>query len=74
MGIDLNFKENNIFWGDYKANMKDTGITLAKHIATVEATTAAAIEIVKILDAKYQKVDLCTDVVEACNALNTGEK
>eukprot|EP00957_Ditylum_brightwellii_P210713 15365289-Ditylum_brightwellii.AAC.1 len=74
MGINPNFKENNISWGDYQANMKDADIILAKHIATIEATTAAAMEIAKILDAKYQKVDLCTDVVEACSTLNTREK
>eukprot|EP00957_Ditylum_brightwellii_P087520 6662725-Ditylum_brightwellii.AAC.1 len=52
MGIDLNFKENNISWEDYQTNMKDADVTLSKHIATVEATTAAATEIAKILNAK----------------------
>eukprot|EP00957_Ditylum_brightwellii_P068672 5213030-Ditylum_brightwellii.AAC.1 len=74
MGVDLNFKENNISWGDYQANMKDTNVTLAKHIATVEATTATATEMAKILDAKYQNTDLGSDVVEAYDNLNTGEK
>eukprot|EP00957_Ditylum_brightwellii_P121916 9297031-Ditylum_brightwellii.AAC.1 len=54
--------------------MKDADITLAKHIAMVETTTAAATEIAKILDDKYRKVDLCSDVVETCNILNTREK
>eukprot|EP00957_Ditylum_brightwellii_P181001 13789424-Ditylum_brightwellii.AAC.1 len=74
MGIYLNFKENSISWGDYQANMKDAEITLTEHIAVVEATTAATTEIAKILDAKYRKVDLCSDIVEACDILNTGEK
>eukprot|EP00957_Ditylum_brightwellii_P206028 15346473-Ditylum_brightwellii.AAC.1 len=54
--------------------MKDADVTLTNHIATVEATTAASTEIAKILNAKYQKVDICSDIVEASNALNTGEK
>eukprot|EP00957_Ditylum_brightwellii_P043220 3275575-Ditylum_brightwellii.AAC.1 len=54
--------------------MKDTDVTLAEHIAVVEATTAAAMEIAKILDAKYQKVYLLSDVLEAYNALDMGEK
>eukprot|EP00957_Ditylum_brightwellii_P142445 10852436-Ditylum_brightwellii.AAC.1 len=74
MGINLNFKENSISWVDYQADMKDTDITLTKHIAAVEAIMAVAMEMAKILDAKYRKVDLCTDIVKACNALNTGEK
>eukprot|EP00957_Ditylum_brightwellii_P048934 3713481-Ditylum_brightwellii.AAC.1 len=74
MGIKLDFKENSISWEDYQADMKDADITLAKHIATVEATTAAATEMAKIVDVKYQKVDLCSDVEEACNILNTREK
>eukprot|EP00957_Ditylum_brightwellii_P033629 2549765-Ditylum_brightwellii.AAC.1 len=51
--IDLDFKENNISRRYYQANMKDADVTLFKHIAAVEATTAAAMEIAKILDAKY---------------------
>eukprot|EP00957_Ditylum_brightwellii_P006412 487026-Ditylum_brightwellii.AAC.1 len=47
LGIDLSFKENSISWGDCQANMKDADITLAKHIAAVEATTSAATEIAK---------------------------
>eukprot|EP00957_Ditylum_brightwellii_P006809 516122-Ditylum_brightwellii.AAC.1 len=74
MGINLDFKENNISWGDYQVDMKDTDITLAERIAMVEPTTAAATEITKLLDAKYQKADLCSDIAEACNVLNTGEK
>eukprot|EP00957_Ditylum_brightwellii_P035287 2676175-Ditylum_brightwellii.AAC.1 len=74
MGIDLNFKENGISWGDYQAIMKGTDVTLAGHIAKVEATTAAVTEIAKILDAKYQKVDLHMGIVEACGILNTREK
>eukprot|EP00957_Ditylum_brightwellii_P081441 6195181-Ditylum_brightwellii.AAC.1 len=74
LGIDLNFKENSISWGDYQADIKDADITLAKHIAEEEATTAAAIEIAKILDVKYQKIDLCTDIVEAWDALDAKEK
>eukprot|EP00957_Ditylum_brightwellii_P089879 6844726-Ditylum_brightwellii.AAC.1 len=74
MGIDLNFEENNISWGDYQANMKDTDVSLVEHIVTLKATNTAATELAKILDAKHQKVDLCTEVVEACNALNTREK
>eukprot|EP00957_Ditylum_brightwellii_P142397 10849279-Ditylum_brightwellii.AAC.1 len=74
MGIDLDFKENNISWGDYQADVKGVDVTLAKHIAAVKATTAAVTEIAKILDAKYQKVDLHTDVVEACNILDIREK
>eukprot|EP00957_Ditylum_brightwellii_P012658 956774-Ditylum_brightwellii.AAC.1 len=54
--------------------MKGTDVTLAKHIAAVEATTTAATEIANILDAKYKKVNLRADVVEACNNLNTKEK
>eukprot|EP00957_Ditylum_brightwellii_P006579 498774-Ditylum_brightwellii.AAC.1 len=54
--------------------MKDADITLAEHIATVEAITATATEIAKILDTKYQKVDLHSGVVEACSALNIREK
>eukprot|EP00957_Ditylum_brightwellii_P212066 15366922-Ditylum_brightwellii.AAC.1 len=54
--------------------MKDADVTLAKHIATEEATTAVATEISKVLDAKNQKVDLRLDIVEAYNTLNTGEK
>eukprot|EP00957_Ditylum_brightwellii_P009129 690192-Ditylum_brightwellii.AAC.1 len=65
LGINLDFKENSISCGDYQADMKDADVTLAEHLAAVEATTAAATEIAKILDAKYQKVDLCTNVVEA---------
>eukprot|EP00957_Ditylum_brightwellii_P117406 8954685-Ditylum_brightwellii.AAC.1 len=74
MGINLDFKENSISWEDYQANMKGADITLPKHIAAVEATTTAATEIAKILDANYQKVDLRSDIVEACDALHTGEK
>eukprot|EP00957_Ditylum_brightwellii_P097404 7418900-Ditylum_brightwellii.AAC.1 len=51
LGIKLNFKENSISWGNYQADMKDIDVTLTKHIVTVEATTAAATEIAKILDA-----------------------
>eukprot|EP00957_Ditylum_brightwellii_P142913 10888753-Ditylum_brightwellii.AAC.1 len=54
--------------------MKDTDITLAKHITAVVATTAAAIDMAKILDVKYQEVDLRIDAVEACDALDTREK
>eukprot|EP00957_Ditylum_brightwellii_P109338 8341058-Ditylum_brightwellii.AAC.1 len=74
LGIKLNFKESIISWGDYQADMKDADVTLAEHIAAVEATTAAATEIAKILDGKYQKVDIRADVVEACNDLNTKER
>eukprot|EP00957_Ditylum_brightwellii_P004913 374138-Ditylum_brightwellii.AAC.1 len=74
MGINLDFKENSISWGDYQADMKDTDVTLAEHIAKVEATTMAAAKIAKILNIKYQKVDLCTDVLDLCKALNTKEK
>eukprot|EP00957_Ditylum_brightwellii_P202616 15330939-Ditylum_brightwellii.AAC.1 len=62
MGINLNFKENGISWGDYQADMKDADVTLAEHVTNVEATIAAATEIAKILDAKYQDVDLWTDI------------
>eukprot|EP00957_Ditylum_brightwellii_P008058 611250-Ditylum_brightwellii.AAC.1 len=55
MGIKLNFKENSISWGGYQADIKYDDVTLAEHIATVEATTSGATEIAKILDAKYQK-------------------
>eukprot|EP00957_Ditylum_brightwellii_P178523 13598789-Ditylum_brightwellii.AAC.1 len=47
LGIELNFKENSISWGDYQANIKDNDVTLAKCIAAVEATTAAVMEIAK---------------------------
>eukprot|EP00957_Ditylum_brightwellii_P159454 12137758-Ditylum_brightwellii.AAC.1 len=33
MGINLNFKENSVSWGDYQANMKDDDVTLAEGIA-----------------------------------------
>ena len=42
LGIDLDFKENSISWGDYQADMKDADVTLAKHLAAVETTTSAA--------------------------------
>eukprot|EP00957_Ditylum_brightwellii_P161802 12319000-Ditylum_brightwellii.AAC.1 len=53
VGIDLNFKENSISWGDYQADMKDIDITLAEHLAAVETTTAAVTDIAEILDSKY---------------------
>eukprot|EP00957_Ditylum_brightwellii_P181460 13822663-Ditylum_brightwellii.AAC.1 len=74
LGIDLDLKGNSISQGDYQVDMKDADVTLAKHLAIVEAAAAVATDIATILDAKYQKVDLCADVVEACNALDTGEK
>eukprot|EP00957_Ditylum_brightwellii_P144911 11037372-Ditylum_brightwellii.AAC.1 len=55
IGINLDFKENNISWVDYQADMKDVDVTLAEHIAMVETTTTTATEIAKILDAKYHK-------------------
>eukprot|EP00957_Ditylum_brightwellii_P137456 10479997-Ditylum_brightwellii.AAC.1 len=53
LGINLDFKENNITWGNYQANMKPADITLSEHVANVEATKAAAAEIAKISGAKY---------------------
>eukprot|EP00957_Ditylum_brightwellii_P209375 15361474-Ditylum_brightwellii.AAC.1 len=32
LGINLDFKENSITWGDYQANMKSVDVTLAKHV------------------------------------------
>eukprot|EP00957_Ditylum_brightwellii_P164644 12535686-Ditylum_brightwellii.AAC.1 len=61
LGIDLDFKENSITWGDYQANMKSPDIALEKHVANIETTKAAAADIAKILDAKYHKIDLHTD-------------
>eukprot|EP00957_Ditylum_brightwellii_P042559 3222554-Ditylum_brightwellii.AAC.1 len=55
MGINFDFKENSISWGDYQADTKDADVTLAEHIDNLEATTIAATEIAKILDAKYCK-------------------
>eukprot|EP00957_Ditylum_brightwellii_P154014 11722193-Ditylum_brightwellii.AAC.2 len=74
LGIDLDFKENTIAWGDYHANMKQADIMLTEHIANIEATKAVAAEIAKILDAKYHKINLQTDFVDLGEALNTEEK
>eukprot|EP00957_Ditylum_brightwellii_P105830 8070484-Ditylum_brightwellii.AAC.1 len=52
LGINLDFKENCITWGDYHTNMKPTDVTLTEHVVNVEATKVAATEIANILDAK----------------------
>eukprot|EP00957_Ditylum_brightwellii_P121060 9233985-Ditylum_brightwellii.AAC.1 len=74
LGIDLDFKENSITWGDYQVDMKPADITLAEYVANIEATKAAATEIANILDTKYHRVDLQTDVKDSYEALNTKEK
>eukprot|EP00957_Ditylum_brightwellii_P102136 7786078-Ditylum_brightwellii.AAC.1 len=35
LGINLDFKENNITWSNYQADMKLTDITMAEHLANV---------------------------------------
>eukprot|EP00957_Ditylum_brightwellii_P040031 3029601-Ditylum_brightwellii.AAC.1 len=55
LGIDLDFKESSITWGDYQANMKSADVTLSEHVANIEATKVVAADISKILDAKYQR-------------------
>eukprot|EP00957_Ditylum_brightwellii_P041699 3157774-Ditylum_brightwellii.AAC.1 len=64
LGIEQDFKENNIMWGNYQADMKAADITLAKHIANVEASRIVAENIAKIPDGKYCKVALQTDVLD----------
>eukprot|EP00957_Ditylum_brightwellii_P123593 9422669-Ditylum_brightwellii.AAC.1 len=54
LGIDLDLK-NSITWEDYQANMKSADVTLAEHVANIEATKSAAADIAKRLDVKYQK-------------------
>eukprot|EP00957_Ditylum_brightwellii_P037064 2806364-Ditylum_brightwellii.AAC.1 len=55
VGIDLDFKENNITWGDYQANMKPADVMLTEHATNVEATKVIATEIANILDVKHCK-------------------
>eukprot|EP00957_Ditylum_brightwellii_P144530 11009741-Ditylum_brightwellii.AAC.1 len=74
LGIDLDFKENSIIWGDYHANMKPADITLTEHVANIEATKLAAADIAKMMGVKYRKVGLQADAVDLCKALNTEEK
>eukprot|EP00957_Ditylum_brightwellii_P180266 13732035-Ditylum_brightwellii.AAC.1 len=42
LGINLDFKESNITWGNYQASMKSADITLVKHVANVEASRTKA--------------------------------
>eukprot|EP00957_Ditylum_brightwellii_P023324 1760926-Ditylum_brightwellii.AAC.1 len=74
LGINLDFKENSITWGDYQTSMKPVNVTLAEHLDNVESTEAAAADIAKILYGKYQKVDLHTDIVDSCVTLSIEEK
>eukprot|EP00957_Ditylum_brightwellii_P203186 15333574-Ditylum_brightwellii.AAC.1 len=54
--------------------MKLAGVTMIEHLANVEASTTVAENMTKILDAKYCKINLQTDVVDQCNTLSTGNK
>eukprot|EP00957_Ditylum_brightwellii_P024523 1851367-Ditylum_brightwellii.AAC.1 len=72
--VSLDFKENSITWGDYQSDMNSADITLAEHVANVEAIKAAAVDIAKTLDAKCQQIDLQTDIVDSCLILSTKDK
>eukprot|EP00957_Ditylum_brightwellii_P115718 8827023-Ditylum_brightwellii.AAC.1 len=65
LGINIDFKETSIAWEDYQAGMKSADVTQTEHLANIEATKAAAVDIPKILDAKYQMVDIQTAVVDS---------
>eukprot|EP00957_Ditylum_brightwellii_P177030 13486579-Ditylum_brightwellii.AAC.1 len=55
LGIDIDFKESNITWGYYQANMKSTEVILAEHVANIKVTKTIAENVSKILDDKYCK-------------------
>eukprot|EP00957_Ditylum_brightwellii_P211015 15365667-Ditylum_brightwellii.AAC.1 len=74
LGNNLDFKENNIMWGDYQTDMKSADITMAEHLANMEASRTVAENMAKILEAKYCKVNLQTDVVDQCTTLNAKDK
>eukprot|EP00957_Ditylum_brightwellii_P052561 3985506-Ditylum_brightwellii.AAC.3 len=63
LGIDLDFKENNITWGDYQADMKSADITLAEHLANIEVMKTVEENMANILDGKYHLTEGCSQLM-----------
>eukprot|EP00957_Ditylum_brightwellii_P041029 3106743-Ditylum_brightwellii.AAC.2 len=72
LGIGL--EENSITWGDCQADMKSADVILAEYLDNIGATKAAAADISKLLDDKYEMVDLHKDIVDQCDTLNNKDK
>eukprot|EP00957_Ditylum_brightwellii_P096054 7317889-Ditylum_brightwellii.AAC.1 len=51
--------------------MKSADAMLAEYVASAEASRIVAENMAKVLDAKYCKMNLWTDVVDQCNTLKT---
>eukprot|EP00957_Ditylum_brightwellii_P120323 9180763-Ditylum_brightwellii.AAC.1 len=54
--------------------MKSADITMAEHLANVEASRIVAENMAKIVDTKYCKVDLQSDIVDQSSTLNTKDR
>eukprot|EP00957_Ditylum_brightwellii_P019883 1500190-Ditylum_brightwellii.AAC.1 len=54
--------------------MKSADVMMAEHLGNVEASRKVAESMAKIVDTKYCKVDLQTDIVDQCNTLRTKDK
>eukprot|EP00957_Ditylum_brightwellii_P129793 9900379-Ditylum_brightwellii.AAC.1 len=54
--------------------MKSADITMAEHLASIESSRILAENMAKILDSKYSKVNVQTDIVNHCTTLNTKDK
>ena len=74
LGIQLDFINQEIRWGEANIPMKHPECTLKDfHIAEPESTSEAFKRIKSILDAKYEKADL-TEVVANCKHLSEKEQ
>eukprot|EP00957_Ditylum_brightwellii_P124110 9460667-Ditylum_brightwellii.AAC.1 len=74
LGIEPDFKQNNIIWDDCLADMKFADVTLAECLNNTEVTKMITENMSKVLDAKYRKVDLHREVVNQCSTLEEVDK